>query len=86
MNDTAKKLLGYGAAAVIIGTLLSGYGASVFIWLSNLAGSNAEVGLETVSLAITLLRGVLVPVGAALIGAAVVINALAPQSERRSEV
>ena len=77
-NRTAKKLLTYGVAGVVLGTLLAAYGVDIFAWLSNRAGTNAEAGLAAVSLVITLLRGVLVPVGAAFIGAALVINALSP--------
>jgi len=84
MSEISKKILTYGIAGVIIGTLIGAYGTSFFVWLSELAGSNAEAGLSAVSLVITLLRGVLVPVGAALIGAAVVIHALAPASVRQT--
>ena len=81
INRTAKKLLTYGVVGVVLGTLLAAYGVDVFAWLSNRAGSNAEAGLATVSLVITLLRGVMVPVGAAFIGAALVINALSPDAQ-----
>src|SRR5690625_6296261 len=74
MNRTAKKLLTYGVAGVVLGTLLAAYGVDIFVWLSNLEGSNAEAGLAAVSIVITLLRGVIVPMGDALFGASLVIN------------
>lgn len=85
MNPTAKKLLINGAVCVVLGTLLAAYGVDVFTWLSDLAGSNAEIGLGAVSLLISLLRGILVPVGAAIIGAAIAVNVLRPSMEEMDE-
>lgn len=82
MNNTARKLVTYGILGIIIGTLAAAYGADLFVWISNIAGNNAEPGLAAVSLIITLIRGLLVPVGAALIGAGIVINFLLPVEDK----
>lgn len=74
LNPTAKKLLIYGVGGMLLGTLTTAYGVSFFSWLSSVAGYNAEPGLQLVSLIITLLRGLLIPIGAAFIGAAIVID------------
>ncbi|WNB87025.1 hypothetical protein REH70_07780 [Cellulomonas sp. ATA003] len=55
------------------------YGPNLYAGVIGAAGANAEIGLHVLTVALTLVGSVAFPLGAALIGAAVVIETVAPQ-------
>lgn len=82
MHPTSKSCLRWAVALVVVGVVLVVYGTDLYLGLAELAGANADVGLDAVNLLLTLLRSTVFPMGAVLVGAAIVIQALAPASER----
>lgn len=54
----------------------------LFGLLAETAGPTAAIGFGAVDIVLTLVRWALIPMGTTLIGAAVVIRALAPSLER----
>lgn len=77
MVPSAKKSLIAGIIVLVAGAIVVAYGTDAYVWLTGVAGANAEPGLHAVSLVLNILRLTLMPVGAALVGAAVVIQAVA---------
>lgn len=77
MIPSAKKSLTAGIIILLAGAIVVAYGTDVYVWLTGVAGANAEPGLHAVSLVLNILRLTLLPVGAALVGAAVVIQSIA---------
>ena len=85
MHATAKKCVQWSIALFLVGALLIVFGPQIFKQISDLAGANAAVGLDLVDVTLTLVRSTSMPVGAALIGAAVVIQVLAPSDVQSDE-
>lgn len=77
MHPTAKKCLQWAVAPLILGGLVTIYGTQAYVGLSDLAGANAQVGLDAINIVLTVVRSAVFSVGAALVGAAVVIQTLA---------
>ncbi|MGV8978799.1 MAG: hypothetical protein ACOH17_12215 [Cellulomonas sp.] len=67
----------YGVLLLVVGTVLMIYIPDLYNAIVNIAGSNAQPGLEVVNIVLQVIRSSFMPVGAALIGAAVVIQTLA---------
>jgi len=85
VHATAKKCVQWSIALFLVGALLMVFGPRIFVQLSDLAGANAAVGLDLADVTLTLVRLTTMPVGAALIGAAVVIQVLAPSEVRSNQ-
>lgn len=81
MHPTARRTLLWGIVLLVGGSIVTAYGTDLYLWLAGVAGANADAGLHAVSLVINVLRGALLPLGGALVAAAVVINTLAPLRE-----
>lgn len=87
MNHAAKRCVQWAIGLWVLGALVLIYGAQVFVGLTDLAGANAATGLDVVNIVLTILRSALFPTGAALVGAAVVVQALTGRgAPRREEV
>jgi hypothetical protein len=84
MHPTAKRCVQWAAAAVVAGAIVLAYGPNMYVALADGAGANADVGLGLVQIVLTLVRELMFPLGAALIGAAIVIQTLAPGGDRSS--
>ncbi len=76
MHPTAKKCLQWAVGLLVLGALIVIYGAQTYAWLVELAGANADVGLDAVNIILTILRSALFPMGAVLIGVAILIQVL----------
>jgi len=83
---SAKKSLTAGVIILLAGAIVVAYGTDFYVWLTGLAGATAEPGLHAVSLVLNILRLTLLPVGAALVGAAVVIQSVATLLTARAPV
>ena len=81
MHSTAKKCVQWAVALFISGVILLVYGTDLYVGLAQVAGANAEAGLGVVNTLLTLIRSTAFPLGAVLIGAAIVIQTLAPRDE-----
>ena len=85
MHEVAKRCLTWAAVLVAVGTLMLVYGADLVLWFQELVGYNAEPALHAFSIVTTALRSFAMPLAAALIGAAVVIQTLAPAVRERED-
>jgi hypothetical protein len=81
VHPSAKRCVQWAAAAAVGGAVLLVYGAQIFTALAERAGANAEVGLHLVNLVLTVVNALLFPLAAALVGAAVVIQVVAPRGD-----
>ena len=81
MHSTAKKCVQWAVALFISGAILLVYGTDLYVGLAHVAGANAEAGLGVVNILLTLIRSTAFPLGAVLIGAAIVIQTLAPRDK-----
>lgn len=79
MHPTAKKCVQWAVALLISGAIALVYGTDLYVGLADSAGTNAAAGLDVVNILLTIVRSTAFPMGAVLIGAAVVIQALAPR-------
>ncbi len=79
MHSTAKKCVQWAVALLISGAVVLVYGTDLYVGLADLAGANAAAGLDVVNILLTLVRSTAFPMGAVLIGAAIVIQTLAPR-------
>ncbi|HZL02833.1 MAG TPA: hypothetical protein VFC48_06880 [Cellulomonas sp.] len=82
MHPTAKKCVQWSVALLVLGAALVVFVPRIFVRIFDLAGANAALGVDIVDVTLTLVRWTTIPVGASLIGAAVVIQALAPREDR----
>lgn len=73
----AKKSLVAGIVVLLGGAIVVAYGTDAYLWLTDVSGATAETGLHAISLVLNILRLTLMPLGAALVGAAVVIQSVA---------
>ena len=79
MHPTAKQCVQWAVALLIAGAVALVYGPDLYAGLADRAGANAAAGLDVVNILLTLVRSTAFPMGAVLIGAAVVIQTLAPR-------
>lgn len=77
MDPTARRCVGWAVACLVIGSLVVAIFPPVLMWLATSAGQPGQVLLTVVEPVVAILRWSLFPLGAALIGAAVVIQWLA---------
>lgn len=78
MHQTAKRCVQWAVGLWVLGAVVLIYGAQAYVWLADEVGSDAQAGLDAVDIVLTIARSALFPLGAVLIGAAVVIQTLAP--------
>ena len=78
MHPVAVKCIKWSVGLFIFGGLMSAYGVSVLVWLSEYTGATASAGFTFVNVVFGILQWMLMPLGGALVGAAVVIQTLAP--------
>lgn len=78
MHPVAVKCIRWAVGLFVVGALTSTYGSDILYRLSEYAGINASAGLSVVSIVVILMQWTLMPLGASLVGAAVVIQTLAP--------
>jgi hypothetical protein len=78
MHPVAVTCIRWAVGLLILGSLATAFGQELFVRIADYAGANAAPGVWTVNVIITTLRWVTLPLGASLVGAAVVIQTLAP--------
>ncbi len=79
MHPTAATCLRWAVVSAVLGAVLLVYGAPLLVALAERAGASAEIGLGLVNVVLTLVTSLGFPLAAALVGAAVVIQVLAPR-------
>lgn len=82
MESTAKKCIKWGVVLIVVGGFVLVLLPLLIGLLAETAGPTAAIGVGAVDIVLTLVRWALIPMGTTLIGAAVVIRALAPSLER----
>lgn len=82
MESTAKKCIKWGVVLIVVGGFVLVLLPQLFGLLGETVGPTAAIGFGAVDIVLTLVRWALIPMGTTLIGAAVVIRALAPSLER----
>lgn len=83
MHPTARRCVIWAVVLLVAGAVLHTTIPDLYAALVDAAGPNAEIGMRAVDVVLTLVRWALFPMGAALVGAAVVVQALAPPEESR---
>lgn len=78
MHPVAIKCTRWSVGLLILGSLANAFGPDLYMRLADYAGINAAAGLRALDLVLTVTRWVTLPLGASLVGAAVVIQTLAP--------
>jgi len=78
MHPVAVKCIKWAVGLFIFGGLTAAYGGNFLVWLSEYTGATAIIGFSFMNVVIGILRWTLMPLGASLVGAAVVIQTLAP--------
>lgn len=81
MESTAKKCIQWGVLLVIAGGFVLVLLPSLIGLLAQTAGQTAVIGVGAIDVVLTLVRWAMIPMGTTLIGAAIVIRALAPSLE-----
>ena len=84
MESTARRCVHWGITLVIAGGFVLVLLPHLIGLLAVSAGPSAAIGVGLVDIVMTLVRWALIPMGTTLIGAAIVIRALAPSLERPS--
>ena len=85
MNPAAKKCIQWAIGLWVVGAVLVVYMPDIYMAIADRAGTNAEAGLEVVNVALTLAHATLMPLGAALVGAAVVIQVMVGGANRAAQ-
>jgi hypothetical protein len=80
MNATSRKCIKWAVVLILLGAVLQVVGPQIFVAAAASLGPNASVGLGIVDVFVTIVRWTLIPMGSALVGAAIVIQALAPNT------
>lgn len=75
MHPTARTCIGWAAALVVLGAVVVAVGPRLLVAASQ-AGTPSAAGVVVLDVVLTLVRGAVFPLGAALVGAAVVIQTL----------
>jgi type II secretory pathway component PulF len=86
METTAKKCVQWGIALIMAGGLVLVLLPQLMGVLAESVGPTASIGVGLVDIVLTLVRWALIPMGTTLIGAAIIIRALAPAIERSRDV
>lgn len=82
MHSTAKKCVIWAVCLFVLGGLALAWTTDLYLLIANRMGANAQVGVAVLTTVLNGVRWALFPTGAALIGAAVVIQALSPDRTR----
>lgn len=85
MHPAAKKCIQWSIGLFVVGSVLLVYIPEIFLVISKRAGANAAIGLDFMDVTLELVRWTFMPVGASLVGAAVVIQALTSEAKRRAD-
>lgn len=86
VESTAKKCVQWGVILVVAGGFVLVLLPQLLGLLTEAVGPTAAIGVGAVDIVLTLVRWALIPMGTTLIGAAVVIRALAPALDRPRDV
>jgi len=78
MHPVAVKCIRWAVGLFIFGGLMFAYGVNFLVWLQDYTGPNSIIGFSFISVFVGILQWTLMPLGGALVGAAVVIQTLAP--------
>ncbi len=78
MHPVAAKCIKWAIGLFIFGGLMSAYGSNVLVWMSEYTGATAIAGFTFVNVVFGILQWTLMPLGGSLVGAAVVVQTLAP--------
>ncbi|MFJ6003739.1 hypothetical protein [Arthrobacter sp. NPDC092385] len=84
MQSTARKCIQWGVVLVLAGGFVLVLLPQLLGLLAETAGPTAAIGVGAVDIVLTLVRWAMIPMGTTLIGAGIVIRALAPSLERCS--
>lgn len=82
MESTAKKCIRWGIVLIVAGGFVLVLLPLLIGLIAETAGTRAAIGVGAVDVVLTLVRWAMIPMGTTLIGAAIVIRALAPSLER----
>ena len=82
MNPAAKKCIQWAIGLWVVGVAHGIYMPDLYMAIATRAGANADIGLHGLNFLLTFVNAILIPVGAALIGAAVVIQVLTKNAPR----
>lgn len=85
MHPTAQKCILWSVGLFVVGAVLMIYLSDIYLAITKAAGANADAGIEVLNIVLQLLRSIVMPIGAALVGAAVVIQTLAGGTRRPAE-
>ena len=85
MHPTAKRCVQWAVVLLVLGAVVLIYGTQAYVGLADVAGANAQVGLDAINIILTMVRSAIFPMGAVLIGAAVVIQTLAGSTARGAD-
>ena len=78
MHPVAVKCIRWAVGLFIFGGLMFAYGVNFLVWLQDCTGPNSIIGFSFISVFVGILQWTLMPLGGALVGAAIVIQTLAP--------
>ena len=78
MHPTAKSCITWAVGLFVVGTILVVWLPDLYMAVANRAGVTAQIGLDVLITVLDLVQRVAFPLGAALVGAAVVVQTLAP--------
>src|SRR5699024_10433501 len=82
MHPTAKKCVIWAVCLFVLGALALAWATDLYVAIVERMGANAEVGVAVLTTVLHGVRWALFPTGAALVGAAVVIQALSDDRAR----
>lgn len=85
MEATANKCVQWGIILIMAGGFVLILLPQLMGAFADSVGPTASIGVGLVDLVLTLVRWALIPMGTTLIGAAIVIRALAPALDRSRE-
>ena len=86
MHPTAKTCIGWAVGLFVAGTILAVWLPDLYLAIADRAGVDAQIGLDALLTVLDLVQRVAFPLGAALVGAAVVIQTLAPARQDAEKV
>jgi hypothetical protein len=78
MHPVAVKCIRWAVGLFIFGGLTSAYGTEFLMWLSESTGATGIAGFRFMNVLFGILQWSLMPLAGSLVGAAVVIQTLAP--------
>lgn len=82
MHEVTKKCLGWGIGLIVLGAILLVWGTDWYVAVAGADDGTGDAGLAVFNLVLAAIRNTCFPLGAGLISAAVVIQALAPKVAR----